>query len=171
MSTSASETEEIWALWNKKRPNEVPLMHCATHWALKHAKADVRKEQGECHQHYQTAVLRSKAEAAGYFCLTFSAAWKILPTLLTIVRTTLLLQSNDQNSSHVSKEQMSYQLGWCEHRYNTVRKLRQSLVEPIMSWATGAGLQTPLFLWRATPRCMINFLAKSTHAAQTLPSR
>ena len=68
------------------------------------------------------------------------------PHITTIVRATLLSQSKDQNSSHVSKEQMSYQLGWCEHRYNADRKPRQSLVEPIMGRAVGAGLQTRLFL-------------------------
>lgn len=82
--------------------------------------------------------------------------------IATIVRATLLSQSKDQNSSHVSKEQMSYQRGWCEHRYNADRKLGQSLVEPIMGRAMGAGLQTLLFLHGTALRCMINFLAKST---------
>lgn len=59
---------------------------------------------------------------------------------------------------------MSYQLGWCEHRYNADRKLRQSLVQPIMGRAVGAGLQTLLFLHCATLWCMINFLTKSTQA-------
>lgn len=71
----------------------------------------------------------------------------VLPTLLTIVRATLLSQSKDQNSSHVSREQMSYHLGWCEHRYNADRKLEQSLGEPIMGWAVGAGLQTVFFFF------------------------
>lgn len=105
-----------------------------------------------------------------FFCLASSTAWKILPTFRTIVRATLLSQSKDQNSSHVSREQMSYHLGWCEHRYNADRKLRQSLVEPIMDRAVGAGLQTQLFLCRATWWCMINFLTNSTQAAQSLPS-
>lgn len=65
---------------------------------------------------------------------------------------------------------MSYQLSWCEHRYNADRKPRQSLVEPIMGRAVGAGLQTPLFLCRATLRYMINFLTNSTQAAWSLPS-
>lgn len=88
------------------------------------------------------------------------------PHITTIVRATLLSQSKDQNSSHVSREQMSYQLGWCEHRYNADRKPRQSLVEPIMGRAVGAGLQTRLFLCRATLRYMINFLTNSTQAAR-----
>lgn len=92
------------------------------------------------------------------------------PHITAIVRATLLSQSKDQNISHVSKKQMSYQLGWCEHRYNADRKPRQSLVEPIMGRAVGAGLQTQLFLCRASLRYMINFLAKSTQAAQSLPS-
>lgn len=92
------------------------------------------------------------------------------PHITTIVRATLLSQSKDQNSSHVFKEQMSYQLGWCEHRYNADRKPRQSLVEPIMGRAVGADLQTLLFLCRATLRYMINFLTKSIQAAQSLPS-
>ncbi|KAF3832321.1 hypothetical protein F7725_025986 [Dissostichus mawsoni] len=57
------------------------------------------------------------------------------PHITTIVRATLLPQSKDQNSSHVFSEQMSSQLGWCEHRYNADRKPRQSLVEPIMGRA------------------------------------
>lgn len=92
------------------------------------------------------------------------------PHITTIVKATLLSQSKDQNNSHVSKEQMSYQLGWCEHRYNADRKLRQSLVEPIMGRTVGAGLQTLLFLCCATLRYMINFLTKSTQAARGLPS-
>ncbi|KAK1891879.1 Nuclear pore complex protein 15 [Dissostichus eleginoides] len=92
------------------------------------------------------------------------------PHITTIVRATLLPQSKDQNSIHVFSEQMSSQLGWCEHRYNADRKPRQSLVEPIMGRAVGEGLQTPLFLCRVTLRYMINFLTKSTQAARSLPS-
>lgn len=90
--------------------------------------------------------------------------------ITAIVRAALLSQSKDQNSSHVSKEQMSYQLGWCEHRYNADRKLRQSLVQPIMGRAVGAGLQTPLFLHCAALWYMINFLTKSTQATLSLSS-
>lgn len=109
-------------------------------------------------QRQQSAALRSAAEAAGRFSPGFLHSLENPPDITAIVRTTLLSQSRDQNSSHVSKEQMSYQLGWCEHRYNADRKPRQSLVEPIMGRAVGAALQTPLSLCRATLRYMINFL-------------
>lgn len=155
---------------NKSSPSKVQLMNSDTehppssnHWLNILNKRAKRAPSA-------LLLLPSEAEAGGHFCPASSAAWKILLTLLTIVRATLLSQSKDQNSSHVSREQMSYHLGWCEHRYNADRKPKQSLVEPIMGWAVGAGLQTPLFLCRTTPRCMINFLANSTQAARSLPS-
>lgn len=100
--------------------------------------------------------------AAGCFLPSFLHSLENPPHITAIVRATLLSQSKDQNSSsggggHVSREQMSEQLGRCEHRYNGDRKPRQSLGEPIMAGAVGAHLQTTLFL---CPRCMINFLAK-----------
>lgn len=106
---------------------------------------------------------------SGTFLPGFLHSLENPPHITAIVRAALLSQSKDQTSSHVSREQMSYQLGWCEHRYNADRKPRQSLAEPIMGRAVGAGLQTPLFLCAAL-RYMINFLTKSTQAARSRPS-
>lgn len=113
------------------------------------------------------ALVHLRAEAAGHFS-RFPPQPLNPPHITTIERATLLSQSKDQNISHVSKEQMSQQLGWCEHRYNADRKQRQSLVEPIMGRAVGAGLQTALSC--VALRYMINFLTKSRQTAHSLPS-
>lgn len=97
-NVSTSTTKVFWELreyfkeiQNKNRPTKMHLMYCVSHWAsneqqslIKHPKADVTKEQSKHHQHYQSAVLHSEAEAAGHFCLASSTAWKILPTLLPL---------------------------------------------------------------------------------------
>lgn len=138
------------------------------HWK-KHHKTDLTEKQSEHHQNCQTVGLHFEAKAAGHFRPDRFNRLENPRHIAAIVRAALLSQSKDQNSSHVSKEQMSYQLGWCEHRYNADRKLRQSLVEPIMGRAVGAGLQTLLFLHCTALWCMINFLTKSTRQPSVCP--
>lgn len=106
----------------------------------------------------------SPCECSLYNPPYMSAASKILPMHVTIVRhRPLCFHSTEiKPATMFPEEQMSSHAGqlgrcWCEHRYNADRKQRQSVGEPIMGRAAGEGLETPVFLCRATLGYMINF--------------